>query len=114
MKGIGGNINAEIQVNTTTRNAIGEQVKEWSAVQTLRGWLDLAAGKSGYSSFNAKIQDSTHIFIGDYVPLDSRITVENSRMIVKGKVYDIMLIDNPMELEAGSQWEIYLKYTGGR
>ena len=114
MKGTGGNINAEIQVNTTTRNSIGEQVKEWSAVQTLRGWLDLASGKSGYSSFNAKIQESTHIFVGDYVPLDSRITAENSRMVIKGKVYDIMLLDNPMELEEGSQWEIYLKYTGGR
>lgn len=114
MRGIGGNIKGTIQVNTTTRNAIGEQVKEWTDVQTLHGWLDLAAGKSGYSSFNAKIQESTHIFIGDYVPLDSRITVENSRMIVKGKVYDIMLLDNPMEMEEGSQWEIYLKYTGGR
>lgn len=114
MRGIGGNINAEIQVNTTTRNSIGEQAKEWSAVQTLRGWLDLASGKSGYSSFNAKIQESTHIFIGDYVPLDSRITAENSRMVIKGKVYDIMLLDNPMELEDVSQWEIYLKYTGGR
>lgn len=114
MRGIGGNINAEIQVSTTTRNAIGEAVKEWSAVQTLRGWLDLAAGKSGYSSFHAKIQESTHIFIGDYVPLDSRITAENSRMVIKDKVYDIMLLDNPMEMEEGSQWEIYLKYTGGR
>ena len=114
MKGIGGNINATIQVSTTERNAIGEQVKEWQDVQTLHGWLDFAAGRSGYSSFNAKIQESTDIFIGDYVPLDSRITAENSRMIVKGKVYDIMFLDNPMELEEGSQWEIYLKYTGGR
>lgn len=114
MRGIDGNLKGTIQVCTTTRNAIGEQMQEWSDVQTLRGWLDLATGKSGYSSFHAKIQESTHIFIGDYVPLDSRITAENSRMIVKGKVYDIMLIDNPMELEEGSQWEIYLKYTGGR
>ena len=114
MRGIGGNIKATIQVNTTTKNAIGEAVKGWQDVQTLTGWLDLAAGKSGYSSFHAKIQESTHIFIGDYVPLDSRITTENSRMIVKGKAYDIMLLDNPMELEEGSQWEIYLKYTGGR
>lgn len=114
MRGIGGNIKATIQVKTTTKNAIGEQVQEWSAVQTLRGWLDLSAGKSNYSSFHAKIQESTHIFIGDYVPLDSRITVENSRMIIKDKVYDIMLLDNPMELEDCSQWEIYLKYTGGR
>lgn len=114
MRGIGGNINAVIQVKDAVKNAIGEQVKEWTDVQTLRGWLDLSAGKSGYSSFHAKIQESTHIFIGDYVPLDSRITAENSRMVINGNVYDIMLLDNPMELKSGSQWEIYLKYTGGR
>lgn len=114
MKGIGGNIKGTIQVKNTTRNAIGEQAEEWSDVQTLTGWLDLASGKSGYSSFHTKIQESTHVFTGDYVPLDSRIAAENSRMIFKGKAYDIMLLDNPMELEEGSQWEIYLKYTGGR
>ena len=114
MKGIGGNINAEIQVNTTTRNAIGEQVKEWSAVQTLRGWLDLASGKSGYSGFNAKIQESTHIFIADYVQLDSRIDAESARVVINGKHYDIMLIDNPMEMQKGSQLEFYLKFTGGQ
>lgn len=114
MKGIGGNITGTIQISTSTRNTIGEQVQEWADVQTLNGWLDLAAGKSGYSSFLAKIQESTHIFICDYVPLDARITAENSRMVIRGKVYDIMLIDNPMELESGSQWEIYLKYTGGQ
>lgn len=114
MRGIGGNIKATIQISTVTKNAIGEQVKSWQDVQMLKGWLDLAAGKSGYSSFLAKIQESTHIFIGDYVPIDSRVTAENSRMIVNGKVYDIMLMDNPMEMQDGSQWEIYLKYTGGQ
>lgn len=114
MRGIGGNIKATIQISTVTKNAIGEQVKSWQDVQTLKGWLDLATGKSGYSSFHAKIQESTHLFIGDYVPIDSRVTAENSRMIVNGKVYDIMLMDNPMEMQDGSQWEIYLKYTGGQ
>lgn len=114
MKGIGGNVDAVIQISVTEKNAIGEQVKTWKDVQTLRGWLDLATGRSGYAAFYAKVQESTHIFIGDYVPLDSRIDADNSRMIVKGKVYDIMLLDNPMEMESRSQWEIYLKYTGGR
>ena len=113
MKGIGGNIKAKIQVCTVTENAIGEKVKNWEDVQTLRGWLDFSSGHSGYS-FNSKIQESTHFFIGDYVPLDRRITSENSRMIVNGKKYDIMYLDNPMELKTCSQWEIYLKYTGGQ
>lgn len=112
MKGIGGNITAIIQISTVTLNEIGEQVKAWEDVQTLRGWLDLQNGESRYSTYHAKIQESTHYFIGDYVPLDERITAENSRMVINGKRYDVMLIDNPMELNA--QLEIYLKYTGGQ
>ena len=114
MKGIGGNITAVIQTATTTQNAIGEQVKTWADAQTLKGWLDLSAGDSKYLTFNAKIQESTHVFVADYVPLADGIQAENSRMTVNGKVYDILLIDNPMEMCSGSQLEIYLKYTGGQ
>lgn len=111
MKGIGGNIKATIQISTVEKNKIGEHVQTWQDVQTLKGWLDMASGNAGYG-FNAKIQESTHYFIADYVPLDARITAENSRMLINGKRYDVMLIDNPMELNA--QLEIYLKYTGGQ
>lgn len=114
MKGIGGNINAVIQVYTEAKNEIGEQVKNWTDVQTLKGWLDLQAGDSKYSNFNAKIQESTHVFVADYVPIDSRITAENSCMVINGFRYDILLIDNPMEMKQGSQIEIYLRYTGGQ
>ena len=114
MKGIGGNITAVIQTATTTKNSIGEQVKSWVNAQTLKGWLDLSAGDSRYTTYNAKIQESTHIFIADYVPLADGIQVENSRMVINGKVYDILLIDNPMEMCSGSQLEIYLRYTGGQ
>lgn len=112
MKGIGGNTDAIIQISTTSRNAIGEQVKTWQTVQTLHGWLDLSSGDSRYSTYNAKIQESSHVFLCDYVPLDSRITAENARFVNANKTYDIMLIDDPMELH--QQWEIYLKYTGGQ
>lgn len=114
MKGIGGNITATIQVYTTTKNEIGENVKSWADVQNIRGWLDLSSGDSRHTTFNAKIQESTHVFVADYVKLDSRIKAENSRMIVNGNRYEITLIDNPMEVGSGSQLEIYLKYTGGQ
>lgn len=114
MKGIGGNITAVIQTATTTKNAIGEQVKSWANAQTLKGWLDLSGGDSKYTAYNAKIQESTHVFIADYVPLAAGIQAENSRMTINGKIYDILLIDNPMEMGSGSQLEIYLKYTGGQ
>lgn len=114
MKGIGGNITATIQVYTSAKNDIGENVKTWADVQMLKGWLDLSSGDSKYTTYNAKIQESTHIFIADYVQLDSRITAEGARMLIDGRRYDILLIDNPMEMGSGSQLEIYLKYTGGQ
>ena len=114
MKGIGGNTTAIIQVYTSTKNEIGENVKAWEDVQTVKGWLDMQSGDSRYTTFNAKIQESTHIVIADYVPMDSRITAENARMVVKGQIYDITMIDNPMELGKGSQLEFYLKFTGGQ
>ncbi len=114
MKGIGGNIKAVIQVYTSTKNEIGEQVKTWTDVQTIKGWLDLQSGDSKYTTYNAKIQESTHIFIADYVPLADGIQTETSRMTINGKRYDILLIDNPMEMGNGSQLEFYLKFTGGQ
>lgn len=114
MKGIGGNIIATIQTNTSAKNEIGENVKSWADAQKIKGWLDLSSGDSKYTTFNAKIQESTHVFIADYIPLADDITAENSRMLINGKRYDILLIDNPMELKSGSQLEFYLKFTGGQ
>ena len=114
MANIGGNITATIQIYTAAKNDIGEHVKTWTDAQTIKGWLDLSSGEARYTTYNAKIQESTHIFIADYVSLDSRITAETSRMVINGKHYDILLIDNPMEMGTGSQLEIYLKFTGGQ
>lgn len=112
MKGIGGNIAAAIQVYTTTQNEIGEQVQDWVTVHTAKGWLDLSGGEARYGTYHAKIQESTHLFIADYVRLDERVTAESSRMVINGRPYDITLIDDPMEMH--QQLEIFLKYTGGQ
>lgn len=114
MKGIGGNTNAVIQISTAEKNEYGIQGKTWQDVQTLHGWLDLVSGDSRYRVYNAKIQESSHVFVCDYVSLNPKIKAENARMVIDGETYDIMLIDNPMRLKDGSQWEIFLKYTGGR
>lgn len=113
MKKIGGNITAFLQLKTgTVRNEIGEAIPQWTTLHTITGFLDLSAGDSRYSTYDAKIQESTHIFICDYLALDERIKAENSRLMLNGKTYDIMLIDDPMELHR--QLEFYLKYTGGQ
>ena len=111
MKKIGGNITAEIQVYASVENEIGEFEKSWETVRTITGFLDMRGGDSKYQSFDTKLEESTHIFLADFIPLPEGITAENSRMLIKGKVYDIMLIDNVMELD--EHYEIYLKLTGG-
>lgn len=109
---IGGNITADIQVSTTTKNAIGEAVPDWKTIQSITGWLDLSSGDSKHTTFHAKIQESTHVFVADYVPLDESIKAESCQMVIGGNRYDVMLIDDPMGKHL--QLEIYLKYTGGQ
>lgn len=113
MKRISGNISAQLQKrNGTVKNEIGESIPKWETVHTLTGFIDLSSGDSRRTVYHAKIQESTHLFICDYVEIDSSITAENSRMIVNGRKYDITLIDNPMELNR--HLEFYLKFTGGQ
>ena len=114
MKGIGGNTKAVIQVFTVDRNEIGETVKTWTDAQTIKGWLDLSSGDSRYQTYHTKIEESTHVFVADFVKLADNIQTANSRMIINGKRYDVLVIDNPMELGSGSQLEFYLRYTGGQ
>ena len=118
---IGGNLTAVLQVRTTTKNAIGESVESWNDVMSLKGFLDLASGESKYTTYNAKIQESTHIFICDFALIPSEIEVgginipfssENARMVANSQKFDVLLIDNPMELN--KHIEILLKYTGGQ
>lgn len=110
---IGGNVQAAFQTKTTQINALKEQEAVWTDADTLTGFLDLMTGAAEWR-YNAKMQESTHIFIADHKPLNAGITAENARLVIDGKVYDITLIDNPMGLLGASHWEIYLKYTGGQ
>lgn len=112
MSYIGGNITGTLQTASFTKNAIGEQAQTWADAGTLTGYLDLMTGSTGYTAYNAKIQESTHVFLCDYEELPKGVTAETARMVIAGKVYDVTYIDNPMEL--GEHLEIFLKYTGGQ
>lgn len=110
MIAIGGNISGQLQIkNGFTRNKIGEKIENWETIETLTGFLDYQAGDSKYQNYSTKVQESTHVFICDFVDLGN-INAENARMIFNDKRYDVMLIDNPMELNY--HLEIYLKFTG--
>ncbi|MCI7043319.1 MAG: hypothetical protein MR992_14580 [Lachnospiraceae bacterium] len=119
---IEGNTQALLQVNGKgAKNGVGAYEYEWINCASLLGWLDLSTGDSKHTSFNAKIQESTHIFLCDYQPLSCKVeeqekiiqvTSDNARMVINGLVYEILLIDNPMEMN--EHYEIYLKFVGGQ
>lgn len=111
---IKGNTTIKLQVKSGfKKNEIGESVQDWQTVHEIKGWLDLQSGDSRTAVFNAKIQESTHLFICDYIRLDKRVQAETCRLLDKdNRIYDVKLIDNPMGLDM--QLEIYLKFTGGQ
>ena len=116
MKKIRGNKTAVIQIKDSDgKNAIGENVEVWTNAVTLKGYLDYSAGQNDVNQYNAKIQDTTHIFLADYDPLETvdedLATSENCRFVVDGNIYNVLQIDDPMGLH--QHLEIYLKYIGG-
>lgn len=115
---IGGNITGTIQaMRGSEKNAIGEIVCAWADVVNQLGWLGMQSGDSKYTNHSAKVEESTHVFLCDFnaeiyaltLP-DESGTVPQVRMIIKGMVYDVLLIDNPDEMDA--QLEIYLRKVG--
>ena len=99
-----------IQTKNVIENEIGEHEKRWVDAQ-IEGFLDLMSGDSNFQSYDAKIQESTHIFIMDFIVLNPTIRPNTSRLSIEQDVYDILLIDDPMNLNR--QLEFYLRFTGG-
>lgn len=110
MARIGGNITGKIQVCTTSKNEIGESVKAWEDAFSQLGWLGLQSGDSKYTNFNAKLEESSHVFLCDYHSGIYALADQDARMVIKGMVYDVLLIDNPDEMD--EQLEIYLRKVG--
>lgn len=108
MKRIGGNVDAVFQVRTVTADEIGEQVESWVDVKRVKGFLDYTGGQNSIKAYGTKLEETTHVFICDYAALD--VDARNSRMVIKGKVYEVLEIDNPMEMNY--HIEIQLKYLG--
>ena len=111
MANIGGGILGTIQTKTIEKNAMHEGVEKWTdAFKDILGWLGMQNGDSKYSNFNAKMEESTHVFLCDYHEGIYALTDQDTRMIFKGVVYDVLLIDNPDEMD--EQLEIYLRRVG--
>lgn len=113
MTNIGGNIVGVIQTKTESgKNAIGEPEITWPDAFRPVGWLGLQNGDSKRTNFNAKIEESTHVFLTDYDPDIYVLADQDVRMVIKGNMYDVLLIDNPDEMD--EQLEIYLRKVGGQ
>lgn len=110
MANIGGNITGTIQTKSTAKNEIGEVVKTWTDAFSAVGWLGMQSGDSKYTTFNAKIAESSHVFLCDYHSGIYALADQDTRMIIKGKMYDVLYIDNPDEMD--EQLEIYLRRVG--
>lgn len=119
MAKIGGNLKGFIQTKKATgkKNSIGEAIHDWVDTFSQKGWLSLQGGGSQYNNFYAKVEESTHVFLCDYnagiyalsLP-DEAGKLPEVRMILKGIIYDVLLIDNPDE--RNEQLEIYLRRVG--
>ena len=107
---IGGNVDAIIQVETSSKNAFGEKETTYKDLTTIKGFLDYTGGDGSYkNNFKGELEETTHIFICDYENVASKATPTQSRMIIDDKIYDILYIDNPMNLN--EHLEIMLKYN---
>ena len=105
---IGGNATAVLQVKTSSKNAFGEKTETWEDVTSITGFLDFTGGDGSYkSNFKGAVEETTHLFICDYVELDVKPT--QCRMVIDNKIYDVLMIDNPMNLN--QHLEIMLKYN---
>lgn len=107
---IGGNIYASVQkYNAGTKDKIGRINPVWENIgQKLYGWLDLISADDDFDKMKTIVQDSTHVFIMDYEELN--LGSKNCRLIIQNRIYEILYIDDPMELH--EHIEIYLKYIG--
>jgi len=110
---IGGNVTAQVQVKAATQkmNAIGGREHEWFTIAELTGFLDLATSGGSYSTLaqNAKLQDSSHVFMCDYQSLD--VTTADARLVIGKQIYAVQLFDNPMGMD--KHYEIYCNYLEG-
>ena len=113
MRKVKGHTLCVIQTRTVSAvNDIGEKLTEWVDAHTFKGVLGLQSGDSKYTNFSAKIEESSHVLVCDFNADIYALADQNTRIIIKNKMYDVLLIDNPDELD--EHLEIYLRFVGGQ
>lgn len=109
---IGGNVVAQVVRTTKTKNKEGMAVpSEPETLMELKGFLDYQSGQSSHLTYQAKIQDTSHLFISDYDETYAGLSENGLSLVIGGDIYEVLLIDDPMGLH--QHIETYLKYVGG-
>lgn len=120
------------------RNAEKSEPVQDGTTNTDSESVTLEADAYFYVPADDKVQESTHIFLCDFTNLKNLstdwvwnpfsfltgvisktdeqetvdVTSDNARMVVNGEVYEILLIDDPMNMH--DHLEIYLRFIGGQ
>lgn len=80
----------------------------------LQGVLDLTGADVSHQLMR-RVEDAEYIFLCDYFDLQvegEKLGTENSRLVIDGEIYEVLLYDDPLRLH--EHLEIYLKYVGGQ
>lgn len=108
---IGGNVSVSFAREARLKDERGIAVRgETEIVATAVGFLDYQSGRSSHLDYQAKIADTTHLFVCDYDELVASLDESGLSLAVGRASYEVLLIDDPMGMHG--HLEIYLRYTG--
>lgn len=111
MRKVKGNTPFVIQIQDgSALNEIGERVTTWKDAVSFDGILSLQSGDSKYTNYKTKAEESSHVVLTDFNADIYALADRNTRLIAKGRMYDVLLIDNPDELN--EHLEINLRFVG--
>lgn len=113
---IEGNTKAYVQVRDVGPDEYGVDREYWKYAfpEPLTGLLDLASADTSRTLMK-RVEKSDYIFLCDYFDpraYGERLTTENSRLLIDGEAYEVLLYDDVMRLH--EHMEIYLRYLGGQ
>ena len=108
---VGGNATASVVRAVRGLNAQGKAVEGGTeAVMEVRGWLDYQGGQKGHTAYQAPLEDTTHVFVSDYDADYAALEEDGLSLVIGGRRYEVLLIDDPMGLHA--HIETFLRYVG--
>ena len=108
MGGVGGNIVAKVLLTKGDKNDKGVYTTvEPQQIMELSGWIDYQSGEVGHLAYQSAMQDSTHVFISDYIAEYAELSEIGLSLEIGGKSYEVKLIDDPMSLH--EHIETYLR-----